>query len=210
MRGNFCLEAVIPRRIVLQFFAKLFSIGITPNPLNTYLYRMKQADNTKGKVAKEAGPASLKDIKSELAMLSPSRLLELCLHLAKYKKENKELLTYLLFESDDEHAFVKKVKEVVDEQFTELNKSNIYLAKKTLRKALRTTNKYIKYSGKKETEIELLIHFCKKIKAEGLPLHKNKALSNLYQRQILRIQKAMESLHEDLQFDYSVEIKPLL
>jgi hypothetical protein len=45
--------------------------------------------------------ATSAEIKSELKKSSPTRLVELCLRLARYKKENKEMLTFLLIEADD-------------------------------------------------------------------------------------------------------------
>lgn len=154
--------------------------------------------------------ASLKELKTELQTLFPAQVLDICMHLVKYKKENKELLTYLLFEAHDEQSYIKEIKLQIDEQFENLNKSSLYLAKKTLRKVLRTTNKYIKYSGSKQTEVELLIYFCKKIKNSGLSLQANTVLGNLYLRQTQKINKALATLHEDLQYDYSDEIKSLL
>ena len=151
--------------------------------------------------------ASLKELKTELHTLHPSRVMDICLHLAKYKKENKELLTYLLFEAQDEQFYINEVKELIDEQFKNVNKSNLYLAKKTLRKVLRTTSKYIKYSGIKQTEVELLIYFCKKLRKSGIPLHENTVTGNIYFRQILKIRKTLSSLHEDLQCDYAEEMK---
>ena len=41
--------------------------------------------------------AGVKAIKDDLKMRSKEELQELCLTLSKFKKENKELLTYLLF-----------------------------------------------------------------------------------------------------------------
>ena len=152
---------------------------------------------------------TLKDLKTEISTLSHPQVLDLCMHLAKYKKENKELLTYLLFEAHDEASYIKKAKEQIIEQFYDLNKSTLYLAKKTIRKILRTTNKYIKYSGLKQTEAELLISFCKQVKNSGLPLQANTVLGNIYIRQIQRINKALATLHEDLQYDYTVEMKSL-
>lgn len=154
--------------------------------------------------------ASLKELKLELSTLQPQQVVELCVKLAKYKKENKELLTYLLFESYDEQLYIKEVKVQVDELFGDVNKSNIYLAKKTIRKILRTVNKYIKYSGSKQTELDLLIYFCSKLRRFGLPLYTNTALGNIYVRQIQKIKKTLATLHEDLQYDYIEEIKPLL
>jgi len=57
--------------------------------------------------------------------------------------------------------------------------------------------------------MELLIYFCKKIKNAGMPLTKSVALNNIYLNQIKRIHKAMEKLHEDLQYDYKKEIEEL-
>lgn len=153
--------------------------------------------------------ATLKELKTELTTLFPVQVLELCMRMAKYKKENKELLTYLLFEVKDEQSYINEVKKLIDEQFEGMNKSNIYLSKKTIRKALRTTNKFIKYSGSKQTEVELLIFFCKKIRSSGIPLHANTAMGNLYVRQVRKMIKALATLHEDLQYDYSGEVKSL-
>ena len=89
--------------------------------------------------------ASISEIKKELKELPQEVLFNYCLHLAKYKKENKELLNYLLFEANDEFAYIAKAKQEIESQFTDMNLSNTYLAKKTIRKVLRTTNKYIKY-----------------------------------------------------------------
>ena len=58
---------------------------------------------------------SIVTIKKELKHLSQEELLELCLRLGKFKKENKALLTYLLFESHDEDGYIESVKLTLDE-----------------------------------------------------------------------------------------------
>ena len=63
-------------------------------------------------------PASSKEIKDELNHLSKSELSALCLRLLRFKKENKELVSYLLFESQNEEAYLLKVKGLMDEEFT--------------------------------------------------------------------------------------------
>src|SRR5438105_4488438 len=103
--------------------------------------------------------ASLNELQKELATLPLKQVLEICSRLIKYKKENKELLTYLLFEARDEESYIKNIKNEIDFQFREMNRSNLYLAKKSLRKILRMINKFIRYSGEKQTEIELRIHY---------------------------------------------------
>ncbi len=154
--------------------------------------------------------ASLSEIKKELHTLDQETVEGLCNRLAKYKKENKELLTYLLFEAHDEKAYIENVKEELRELFKTLPSSNVYLIKKTLRKILRFANKEIKYSGIKQTELELRIFFCTKIKEARIPLHTGTVLFNLYQQQLKKIEAALSKLPEDLQADYERELKQIL
>ena len=70
--------------------------------------------------------ATISEIKHELTQTNPSILIDLCLKLAKFKKDNKELLTYLLFEAHDEVAFIDQVKLEIESQFETINFSNIY------------------------------------------------------------------------------------
>jgi hypothetical protein len=153
--------------------------------------------------------ASLAEIKQELQNLSAKEIAELCVRLARYKKENKELLAYLLFESHNEEAYVVQVKEMIDEKFKDVNTRNLYLAKKTLRKILRIINKHIKYTASKQTEVELLIYFCLLLKNSGIALHKNKALNNIYLQQLKKIKAALSLLHEDIQYDFLKQIEQL-
>ena len=154
-------------------------------------------------------PESISTIKQELLQSPPDKLIEYCIRMARYKVENKELLNYLIFQAYDQDAFILIVKEEIDEQFKNLNKSKLYLAKKTIRKVLRTTQKYIKFSGEKTTELDLLIYFCRKMKTAGLPLRYGSVLGNLYQRQVDRIKKVLNSLHEDLRLDYEDEVSKI-
>jgi len=150
--------------------------------------------------------ASLSQLKKELSTLSSEELRETCLRIVKHKKENKELLHYLVFESSNEEAFTSAVKEEVVEEFEAMNKANLYWAKKTIRKILRSINKYIRFSGKKQTEVELRLFFCQQIQDSGLKIIRSQALYNLYQRQIILIEKALTTMHPDLQFDYQEQI----
>ncbi|MEJ7913572.1 MAG: hypothetical protein WKF70_10485 [Chitinophagaceae bacterium] len=154
--------------------------------------------------------SSLSDIKTELKTLSAPGLTELCLRLARFKKENKELLAYLLFEADDVEQYVGRVKEEMDESFADVNTGNAYFAKKSLRKILRIANKHIKYMGHKEAEVSLLLHFCAGIRGLKLYPHKNTALSNLYKSQVRKIEAAISGLHEDLQHDFSAQLERLI
>ena len=149
-------------------------------------------------------------LKKELNNQSQSELIELCLRLSKFKKENKELLTYLLFESSYEEGYIETVKLEIDEQFELINTNTYYFIKKSVRKILRIIKKYIRYSKKKETEIELLLYFCKKLKAFKPYINNNTVLKNIYFREIESIKKKLLLLHEDLQYDYNLELEKLL
>ncbi len=153
--------------------------------------------------------ASLAEIKKELVRLESHDLLEFCMRLGKYKKENKELLTYLLFEADDEPAYVENVKGEIDDQFGALPTGNLYYVKKSLRKILRITNKQIRYSGAKQSELELRIHFCTRLKNSGIRLDRSPVLLNLYQQQLKKINLALAKLPEDLQFDFQRAVENL-
>ena len=153
--------------------------------------------------------ASIKEIKQELITRSPKELLELCLRLSRFKKENKELLTYLLFESDDEHTYIESIKKDIDDQFEQINRKSYFYIRKSIRKILSTTKKYIRYSGKNETEVDLLIYFCLKLKKFKPSMNGSAALQNMYIRQVELVKKTMSKLHEDLQFDYETEMNEL-
>ena len=146
--------------------------------------------------------ATIAQLKKELQHRNPEELLQLCLRLARFKKENKELLTYLLFESDSEEGYITTVKEELDTLFEEINTNSYFYIKKSVRKTLRTLKKYIRYSGNKETEVALLLYFCEKLVAFRPSIYKNTTLMNLYQRQLVFVEKKIGALHEDLQYDY--------
>jgi hypothetical protein len=153
--------------------------------------------------------ATVKELKDELGRCSQKEILDICLRLSKFKKENKELLTYLLYESKDEMAFIENVKNEVDIQFEQINKKSYYFIKKSVRKILRMIKKYIRYSQKKETEVELLIYFCHKLNNFHPSINKNKVLQKLYLQQIESIRKTVSKLHEDLQYDFGKELDEL-
>ena len=153
--------------------------------------------------------ATVANIRKELKHKSNEELAELCLRLSRFKKENKELLTYLLFEADYEAGYIETIKTEIDEQFDQINTSSFFYIKKSVRKILRNTKKYIRYSLNKETEVELLLYFCQKLKAMTPSISRNTTLTNLYDRNIIAIKKKVKNLHEDLQYDYNNKLDEL-
>lgn len=153
--------------------------------------------------------ATVTELKKELQTRSDTELVELCLKLSKFKKENKELLTYLLYESANEQQYILNVKNEIDLQFLEINRKSTYIIQKNVRKIQRHVKKYIRYSKQKQTEIELLLHFSYLLK-DLLSNIKSSVLVNIFNRQIDAIQTKIKGLHSDLQFDYQREIEDLL
>ncbi len=152
---------------------------------------------------------SVVTIRKELKFKTKDELETLCLRLSRFKKENKELLTYLLFEAYDEEGYIETVKAEIDEQFEEISTNNFYYIKKSVRKILRNVKKYIRYSLNKETEVALLLYFCKRLKMMRPSISKNTTLTNLYDRNLEAVTKKILKLHQDLQYDYGEVLKDI-
>ncbi|MEQ8302925.1 MAG: hypothetical protein RIB47_06010 [Cyclobacteriaceae bacterium] len=151
--------------------------------------------------------ATVHEIKRALEDMEATQIRALCLRLAKFKKDNKELLTYLLFEAHDEEAFITSSKRENAEAFTSIPNVNVYYLKKSVRRILRSLNKLIKYSGQPVTELELRIDFCKQVLAHQIPLNKSVVLRNLYDQQVKKIKSVLAKLDEDLQYDYRAALE---
>jgi hypothetical protein len=153
--------------------------------------------------------SSSQQIKEQLQHSTKDELVKLCLRLARFKKENKELLDYLLFQSHDLDGYISLVKTEIDEGFTQVNTSSVFLAKKTLRKILRNSKKYIRYTGSEIAEAEILIHYLTHFRRMQLPWQKTRVLKNIYETQLKKIAGAIHGMHEDLQYDYRKQVEGL-
>ena len=145
--------------------------------------------------------ASIHEIKKELEKKQGNELVSYCLRLVKFKKENKELLDFLLFQSGDLPAYIENLKAETEELFAAINYSNIFFIKKSVRKILRMLNKHSRFILSKQIEAEILIHFCNCILKYRVPLKKSRQLQNLYNTQLAKIDSALLTLHPDLQYD---------
>lgn len=154
--------------------------------------------------------SSLSELKKELQLLPEKNLVQLCTALAKYKKDNKEYLDYLLFAAHNKVDFVGEVKSEMENSFLLLDKdANLYYIKKSLRKILRAVNKYCKYLGDKALATELHIYFCNRLKQSGIPFQKSQLIVNMYQQELKKINILISALHEDLKADYTNDLEKL-
>ena len=141
-------------------------------------------------------------VKAELGTKSPRQLIDLCIRLTKFKNENKELISYLLGYENRENDFVQDCKSDMTAMFEEVNKESVYHAKKTIRKILRTINRYGRISGQAETQVQLLISFCQSMNQLQVDVSSSQVLINIYFVQLSKVRKLLGKLHEDLQYDY--------
>lgn len=149
--------------------------------------------------------ASIAEIKKQLVKLDQGQLFEIILRLARFKKDNKELLTYALFLSANEAAFAGYLCEEIREQF----QVSPNMHKKTLRKTIRVMDKCLRFSGSKETELTVRVCFCRSLISSETPFRDRKVMFNMYAAQIKKIKKLIEAYHQDLQHDYWQEFKDL-
>ncbi|MCW3084662.1 MAG: hypothetical protein JWP12_2028 [Bacteroidetes bacterium] len=154
-------------------------------------------------------PHTISQLEKELKTRSPKEILDVAIRLAKHKKENKELLSYLLFGGNDEQEYVDDVKRKIDELMLEINRKTTYTTKKGLQRIVRNMSKFIKYSHSKQTEIEIRVYFCKKIRAARISLESSAVIKNLFYREIEKIKLIYSKLHEDLQLDYRSDLEEL-
>lgn len=149
------------------------------------------------------------EIKKTIKNIGQAELSEICLKLARFKKDNKEYIHFLLHESSDPLAYAEDVKESLHHSLTNLNR-HPSLKVKELRKHLRVLTRHIRYTSSVEVEITLVIWFTEMLVAHAGIRQSNKALYTLFTRQIEKIRKAFPKLHEDLQFDYMQPYNDLL
>ncbi|MBA2745789.1 MAG: hypothetical protein H0U44_06150, partial [Flavisolibacter sp.] len=70
-------------------------------------------------------------------------------------------------------------------------------------------NKLIRYASEKQVEAELLIHFCSELNSSGIPFRKSPAMFKLFLAQLKKTRTAIETMHEDLQYDYLRQLEKI-
>lgn len=153
---------------------------------------------------------TLNQIKKELETIAPDRVMSILLRLIKSKTENKELVSYILFDEADLSTYISDLRYEVEVQMTNLLKSPPYIQKRGLRKVLNYITRHAKYTGTKEAEVELLLFFCQQMNTLGLMRHPSRLIENIYVSQLNKINKKLPLVHEELQVDYQREWKALL
>jgi 4-alpha-glucanotransferase len=154
---------------------------------------------------------TLSEIKKELKSRSHEDIVDLCLQLAKYKKDNKEYLGFLLYDAEDISHFLQDVLKNMDQMFDEIaNQTHWYQTKKSWRKILRQNTKCAKFMKSKSSEIHMLLHFVKRAQSSQISYARYNALTQIVELQIKKIRALIPTVHEDLQYDFNRELATIL
>jgi hypothetical protein len=143
----------------------------------------------------------LGNLKQELQEQDRKNLMELCLQLARFRQENKELITFLLFHSHQPLTYADEYKIMIEEPFDKFLMNPYYLAK-GIRKSFRLIGRYAKITKSKEGECELYLHLARLFeeRIQGRLVHK--ALIILLERALKKAFNLIVKMHEDYQMDY--------
>jgi len=146
-------------------------------------------------------------LKKELSRRPAKDLIEISLRIARLKKENKELLSYLLFDVEEPLYYAEKLKKEIDSLFEEISDS---LHIKSLRKILKMINKYSRFTGNDHGEVELLVYFIKRLLSFNERKMNSQAMQFLIFKVLKKLSTLIPKLDEDLKYDYSVEYDELV
>jgi hypothetical protein len=154
---------------------------------------------------------TLSEIKKELKLRSHDELIGMCLQLAKYKKDNKEYLGFLLYDAEDVPNFLQDVLKNMDLMFDEIeNQTHWYQTKKSWRKILRHNTKCAKFMKSKNCEIHMHLHFVKRAQSSQISYTRYNVLNQIIELQIKKIRALIPTMHEDLQYDFNRELSAIM
>ena len=151
---------------------------------------------------------SLQEQKKELHQLSKTELEAICLRFARFKKENKELLEFVLFHQGNPQAYADALKKDLEEVFKSLSGANYTDAKK-LRKITKALNKHAKYMQNPTLEVDLWIWFCLTYCDSMAAKSTAQVIRNFFVKAVLKVEKMQSKLHEDLAFDVAQELEKI-
>ena len=149
---------------------------------------------------------SANEIKASLRDKNSKELTEIALRLARLKKENKELLSYLLFHSDDPDSYKEELKLEAGDQLRQYNIHNLYIFKKQVRRTITLINRHMKYVASAEIDAELRIFYLTELALLKDVWKKSPIVRKIFSNQIKKIRSIIEKLHPDLQSDFERQV----
>jgi hypothetical protein len=143
----------------------------------------------------------ISELKKELAGMPNEELVKLTLRLAKLKVENKELLHYLLFYSNDNEAYAESLLEEILDPFRQ-DFIHPYAMYKRLRKSMKIIAKYLRFTSDRAGECDLLLALVNEYLKTYRFEYKNAYLVRIIFRCLKKTADNMDRIHEDYRADY--------
>ena len=98
---------------------------------------------------------------------------------------------------------------MIKDEFENYRLKTAYYKRKGCRRVLRMLKKYIKYASDKEVEVRLLLAYVSMV-AESTTFINDRVIQKIAFRQLLLAEKSIVKLHEDLQYEYKLELEELM
>ena len=157
--------------------------------------------------------AKISELKKELAKLDHDELFDVCVRLAKFKVESKELLTYLLMKADNEIGYADELCDEIDASFNALSVDAVRVRGNRGEFIRRRCAKlFAGWTNPCDSRVTKRLScrcgstFAGKIKEKRIRFGSCRVSANLYATQLKKIDKAIEKVHPDLQFDYNQQV----
>lgn len=152
---------------------------------------------------------SLRDIREELKLLDRKDLEDTIVELAKLNRQNKRSIAVKLASRHDASVVLDSFKEELNLLFGQANASNYFLAKKAIQAIRRKMNQNLTLTKDKSQQVELLFHFCDRMREEGYLAFRHPVIDNVYLMQFRKADKILEGLHDDIRYDFAEKLDAL-
>lgn len=149
------------------------------------------------------------EIKKAVSYLDEQELRALLMDIIGFSTDNKRFAYFKLHEQQDEQFFLVESKEFLLQEFFKAVNTNFWTGKKSLQKLRSTLNKLLKFTKRKDFQLELILYFCQQAKEFGYLSYKHPVIDNLYATQLRKAESLISKLHEDLQYDYQQQVEEL-
>lgn len=144
---------------------------------------------------------ALADIKQALQQATPNELRDLCVRLARFKQDNKQLLHYALFYQDRPEVFIEEVNVRLKEAVETFNYSHAYWVKKGLRKWQRQVNLLGRISGEPWVQAKLQGMYALACYEAASKVAATEVLTNLCAQATKKFYAQVAKLEADWQHD---------
>ena len=155
---------------------------------------------------------TLAQLKKEIQTLPAEKIIALITKLGKFNALNKQLITYELFDAETPETYISDLKVEINDALNLIKLDSWYNQKKTFKKFMKTIGNYKKIMA--NNEMELQMHLAIATKIYHILTHEKYDINFIIEAQLFKsialIKKLIDTLHQDLQYDYLKQYKKLV